>query len=61
MLLATFSLASGAMSASSSQFGNQMAMEVLKATHLGAGFYLGLLSSIFLAFVGAKKYLAAKA
>ena len=61
MLLATFSLASSAMNAPSSQFGNQIAMEVLKATHLGAGFYIALLSSIFLAFVGLKKYLAAKA
>lgn len=60
MLLAAFSLASSALNASSSQFGNQVAMEVLKATHLGAGFYLGLISSIFLAFVGLKKYLAAK-
>ena len=46
---------------SASKFAQSMMDEVMKAFHLGAGAYISVLASIYLAFTGAKKYLVAKA
>lgn len=40
---------------------NEMVTQALNAISLGAGFYVALAVSVYLAFIGIKKYLAAKA
>ena len=55
-----FALASNAFDASSSQFGAGIAKEMLKALRPGLGLFIGLGCSLFLAFVGIRKYFKAE-